>query len=155
MKKFQFRLQKLLDIREAFEKQIKNELAAVIGRQNIERAKRDDLLSGIDAEKKIYSERIRRGIFSANEAMIFERFIDSSRRGVVSTEKNIEAIEPDVAEVRQRLLIASRDRKVVEKLKERRFDEFNYEYNKNESKENDDLNQKLFARRVSLEAVND
>ena len=36
---------------------------------------------------------------------------------------------------------------MVEKLKERRWNEFLYEYNREIAKENDDTNQKIFVKR--------
>ena len=47
MKKFQFRLQKLLDIREARENEIKNELMKVLAQQNKERVFQDKLRNKI------------------------------------------------------------------------------------------------------------
>lgn len=43
MKKFDFRLQKLLDLREAREQELKNELSALVSVQNVERMKQQEL----------------------------------------------------------------------------------------------------------------
>ena len=36
----------------------------------------------------------------------------------------------------------------VEKLKDRKYEEFEYEYNREQAKENDDMNQKLYHRKI-------
>lgn len=155
MKKFRFRLQKLLDIRESNENRIKNELASVLGLQNVERVKIDNINKNIGQQKRILSEKMRNSEISAEEAIRFERYIDSSLRAIDSTQVRIDELEPAVKEIRDRLTIASRDKKVVEKLKERQYEDYLYEVKMAEFKENDDMNQKMYARRKFLEVDND
>ena len=155
MKKFRFRLQKLLDIRESNEKRIKNELASVLGVQNVERVKIDNINKNIEQQKRIFSEKMRKNEMSAEEAIKFERYIDSSLRAIDATQVKIDELEPAVQEIRDRLVIASRDKKVVEKLKERQYEDYLYEVKMAEFKENDDMNQKLYARRKFMEVEYD
>ncbi len=146
MKKFSFRLQKLLDIRERKEREIQYELSRVMAVQNRERQKQEDLRSGIEAEQRRFSEKLRQGKFTAREAMMFEKYVDVSLRAIDTAQKKIEAMEPGIREIRQRLVEASKQKKVVERLKERKFEEYTYETNREIAKENDDINQKLFNR---------
>jgi flagellar export protein FliJ len=60
-------------------------------------------------------------------------------------------MEPEIQSVRERLIEASREKKIVEKLKERKRLEYDYEVNREIAKENDDMNQKIFIKRMSLE----
>ncbi len=62
-------------------------------------------------------------------------------------------MQDDVNEVRTRLIEASRERKVVDKLKEKKWEEFLYELNREESNENDDANQKIYNSRIKSETV--
>lgn len=50
MKSFKFRLQRLLDIREAKEKNIKNELAAILTVQNRERLKQEHYRKSVEEQ---------------------------------------------------------------------------------------------------------
>lgn len=151
MKRFQFRLQKLLDIREKKELDIKNELAAIISRQNIEKMRQEQLRSNIAKQEKIIHAKLRSGGYTAFEALTFERFIDISHRAIDLAEQKIQAMEPEIYKVRVRLIEASREKKVVEKLKERKLEDYNYHLNWEISKENDDINQKIYLNR-KLEA---
>jgi len=149
MKKFQFRLQRLLDMREAKEKEIKNELMKVLALQNKERVLQDELREKIKHYETGYGDRLKKGVFNADEAMSLLRYADVARRAIDEAGKRIEKLEPEVQRIREKLVEASRDKKVVEKLKERRFEEFNYELNKEIAKENDDMNQKIYHKKLS------
>lgn len=149
MKKFSFRLQKLLDMREAREKEIKNELMKILGQQNRERIFQEELRTKINRLESAYREKIMKGLFAADEAMQIMRFSDVSRRAIDEAEKRIQQLEPEVNRVREKLVQASRDKKVVEKLKERQYEEFMYEFNREIAKENDDMNQKIYQKRLA------
>jgi flagellar protein FliJ len=151
MKKFQFRLQKLLDIREKKELDIKNELAAVISRQNLEKMKQEQLKSNIIKQEKIIHTKLRAGGYTAFEALTFERFLDISHKAIELAGKKILGMEPEIREVRGRLIEASREKKVVEKLKERKLEDYNYHLNWEIAKENDDINQKIYINKQIAE----
>jgi flagellar FliJ protein len=147
MKKFKFRLQTLLQIREAREREIQYELAKIVSLQNREREKQAALRQRIEEQKSLFGAKLKKGSYSASEAILFERFVDVSLRAIGTAEERIKSMEPQIQEVRNRLVEASRSRKVVEKLKERRLSEYNYELNRELGKENDDTNQKIYAMR--------
>ncbi|OHD63996.1 MAG: flagellar export protein FliJ [Spirochaetes bacterium RBG_13_51_14] len=147
MKKFKFRLQTLLNIREAREREIQHELAAILRVQNREREKQEELRRRIEEQKTLFGDKLRRGAYSSSEAILFERFVDVSLRAIDTAEERIKSMEPQIQEVRKRLIEASRARKVVEKLKERKLAQHNYEVNKEINKEIDEMNQKLFQMR--------
>jgi len=147
MKKFDFKLQKLLEIREAHERDVKNELASLVSIQNVERTKQEELLKHISSEQTSFRERLKTGAFTAKEAMLFEKFVDISRRAVDLSQDKIMEMEPGIREVRERLIQASKEKKVVEKLKEKKRAEFDYDLNREIAKENDDINQKIYLRK--------
>ena len=148
MKKFKFSLQKLLDIREAKETEIKHELMKALGIQNRERMFQDDLRDKINKYESEYREKLKKGIFSPEEAMLLMRYADVARNAIVEAQRRIENMQPIVDEIRGRLVVASREKKIVEKLKERKFEEYMYEFNRSVAKENDDMNQKLYQRKL-------
>ena len=155
MKRFKFRLQKLLDIREERERNIKNELASIVGLQNIERFKVQNIRENIGRHQGGFAKKMRDQGVSAEEALRFARYIDSSLRNIDVTQEKIDSMEPAVEEVRQRLITATKEKKVIEKLKERRFEEYEYKAKISELKENDDMNQKLHMRKKAMEAAYD
>ncbi len=151
MKKFDFKLQKLLDLREAREQELKNELAALVSQQNVERMKQQELNNSIDFYSGNLRGKMAAGTVTVEETMMYGKFVDLSRRAIGFAERKIEEMEPAVNEARVHLINASREKKVVEKLKEKKFEEYNYELNREINKENDDMNQKIYMHRL-LEA---
>lgn len=147
MKKFKFRLQRLLEIKEAAEKEIKNELAAIVAVQNVERTRQDELRTSIDLHRKNFREKMKEGKYRIAEGIYLEKYLDISYRAIDVAGKRIEEIEPEVQGVRESLVEASRERKVVEKLRERKQEEYNYHVNNEIAKENDDINQKIYLRK--------
>lgn len=148
MKKFRFRLQTLLNIREAREQEVQNELAGILGIQNRERAQQYQLRQGIEKHSDRFRRKISSGKYTVNEAMLFERFMDVSYRAIDAAEDRVQSMEPVVKEIRGRLVEASREKKVVEKLRERKLDEYNYEMNREIAKEYDDMNQRLYQKKL-------
>jgi len=136
-------------MRESRETEIKHELMKVISLQNKERVLQEDLNRKISELEGAYREKISRGIFVPDEAMAIMRFSDVSRRAIDEAEKRIQRLEPEVRRIREKLVQASREKKVVEKLKERKHEEFMYEFNREIAKENDDMNQKIHNRRIA------
>ncbi|MBN2158350.1 MAG: flagellar export protein FliJ [Spirochaetes bacterium] len=147
MKKFKFKLQTLLNIREAREREIQYELARILSVQNRERERQAELRRRIEEQKSLFGERLKRGAFSSGEAILFERFVDVSLRAIDTAEERIRGMEPQIQEVRSRLVEASRARKVVEKLRDRKQAQHAYEVNRELNKENDETNQKIYAMR--------
>ena len=95
-----------------------------------------------------YSERIKKGMFFADEVMSLMRYTDVARKAIVESQRRIEDLQPEVDRIRERLVVASRDKKIVDKLKDRKFEEYEYEYAREQAKENDDMNQKLYHRKL-------
>jgi len=147
IKKFHFSLQKLLEMREAREKEIKHELAALLALQNAERVRQDSLRHAIHEQETRHRDRMFRGTARVDDALLFERFVTSSLRAIEAAEVKIRSMEPGIQEVRDRLVIASRERKIVDKLKERKLEEYTYLLNREIAKENDDMNQKIYGRK--------
>ena len=135
-------------MRDARETEIKHELMKVLNVQNKERLFQDELKSKMNQFKTRYGERIKKGTLSVEEMMTFMRYTDVSRKAIIESQKKVEKLEPEVRKVREKLVIASREKKVVEKLKERKLEEFNYEFNREQFKENDDMNQKIYQRKL-------
>src|SRR4030042_6248218 len=104
MKRFKFKLQTLLNIREAREREIEYELAKIISLQNLERAKQERLLQKIEEQKVLFGDKLKRGYYSINEVVLFERFVDVSLRAIEPAENKIKSMQPQINEVRERLI---------------------------------------------------
>ncbi|HOW82576.1 MAG TPA: flagellar export protein FliJ [Spirochaetota bacterium] len=146
MKKFKFGLQKLLELREAREREVKNELAKIVSIQNRERVKQESLRKSIADNQRMLAEKMRTGKLRSEEAILFEKYFHVSSRAIDVAGEKIKSMEPEVNRIREKLAAASKERKTVEKLKERKMAEYNYKINRETAKENDDINQNVFNR---------
>lgn len=139
MAKFKFRLNILLRLALNKEEDAKKELASW-----------QKLL--IEAEDKL--QIILKNIFEAleeksaqkdiNEILLYEAYLESLRKRKKETEEEIEyfKIEKDKAVIK--LQEAIKERKILEKLKEKKLDQFLFEENQIEQKELDELGTKIF-----------
>jgi flagellar FliJ protein len=150
MKRFKFNLQPLLDLREAKEKEIKNELSSLVSKQNVERQKQETLQMNLNGEHNRMTQKMRLGDLTSDEILNYARFVICSEIAMKSAGRKIDDYEPSISKVRVRLINASKEKKVVEKLREKKKEEFNYEMNREITKENDDINQKIYAARRSI-----
>ncbi len=144
MKKFEFRLQTLLDLRISKEHAIKAELAQLIAKQNAEIALQEDYKRRVTEYYARLSANMRQGTFSYSEALMCERFAYTAEKAIALSQKRVDQMQPEIEKVRQRLIQASKERKVVERLKEKKYEEYMYQYNREMGKELDDLNQRMY-----------
>jgi len=148
MNRFEFKLERLLDIRKGKEIEIKNELSAVVGRQNVERARQEQLRVRVDELKARLKTEWMDGKMDSGNVILYGRFEEQATRAIEAAGKKIMALQPKVDAIRERLTEASKEKKIVEKLKERKQKEYNIWLNRQIVKENDDINQKIHGRRM-------
>ncbi|HOR94252.1 MAG TPA: flagellar FliJ family protein, partial [Spirochaetota bacterium] len=82
--------------------------------------------------------------FSYSEALMCERFAYNAQKAIDLSKKRVEQMQPEIDRVRQKLIQASKERKVVERLKEKKYEEYMYQFNREMGKELDDLNQRIY-----------
>lgn len=122
MKKFNFRLQRVIDVRETKEKECQRELA----KSQFELKKREELLAEEQRELRSSRERLRQALHqSTNIAQLSA--LDGWRRWKDQAVK-IQARHADqqrgVVNVKRKALIqASKEKKILERLKEKRWAE--------------------------------
>lgn len=155
MKKFKFKLQKILDIREAEEKEIQYELAEAVGKQNILKVKQQEYRNKVLAQKNIYHDKMGEGTVDFLSMMNFQRFVDFTDKYIKSSQAEIESMQPAIDEIRSRLIEATKKKRTLEKLKERQKEKWDEVLKKSEEKEQDDINQKIYMRKYMMEYAND
>jgi flagellar protein FliJ len=146
MKKFKYRLQKLLDAKFAKEREIQYELAKVVAEQNKLKLKQDDYKSKIADQKKSFHDRIIGGESVINDLVMFQRFADFADKAIITYQKEMDAMLPKINEIRGRLTEAMKERKTIEKHKEKKLDEWKKIVSRAEEKISDDINQKIAYR---------
>jgi len=148
MKRFKFNLEKILELRSHLEQEAKNELGRAISALNvIENNIKNNFLSRMQAAQQRFSDLNdaensgnSEGYKNAASSMIaWESYIVRLELEADRLMEEREAAEAVVEEKRQLYLEASRELKVLEKLKEKRHKEYRKETFAEETKELDDM----------------
>ena len=147
MAKFIYKLQNILDLKERFEENERNNYAEKRRLLTDE----EDRLKGLQAQKKeleAEGRRLRNDKLDVREIMantrakeIMDENIKKQRLKVRVAEKNLEA-------ARLRMQEAMKERKIHDKLKENAFEEFIAEENSREIKEIDELTSYVYGTKT-------
>ena len=119
MKRFNFRLKKVLKHREIVENLRKEKL----GKAKSELKKERDLLRKMEDTRRRTREELkerRSNLISLPEALIYETYLERMDEEVGLQTTKAAQLSQKVEKTRQDLLEASQEKKIVEKLKERR-----------------------------------
>ena len=138
MAKFRYSLQSILDIKRKMETQAKQEFQAAINALDDEEAK----LSALYARKASYEQKSKKLLSgklhirdieeNRNAILVMEQMVSQQKERVRKAEKK-------VSEARERLTDVMKERKTHETLREKAFEEFLQEENRQESKTVDEL----------------
>lgn len=138
MGKFVFRLQALLNVKLQIENSLKNELGKAI--QELEYHKR--LLRDIEQEKEEYCEGIskksQQGI-CISELREYNTYLVFLGDRIKLKKEDIKAAQNNVDIYREKLIKVVQERKMLEKLKEKKYELFLMEQNKEDQKRIDEL----------------
>jgi flagellar FliJ protein len=157
MKKFTFRLQKLLDIKTAQERKIQHELSVEIGKQNVLKEKQQMLRAGVERQKELNHKLMSEKKSTIDSLKQYHRYSTYADVVIKNSQKEIDAMQPAIDEIRSRLSEAVKERRSIEKLKDRKFEQWKYQVKREEEKELDEINMKIFHRQKKIEemSIND
>lgn len=130
MKRFQFRLEKLLKLREREEEWKKQELAEVMGLYNKEEHGIHECMEGMkkNAEEvdALSPEEYNTVIFAS------DNYNSAMRAKIEGHKKQMRSLEPEIEKRRNALAEAVRNRRVVEIMKDKKIAEYKKELRKEE-----------------------
>jgi len=118
MKKFKYRLEALLKMKEHIEKERQKKLAAKIKQVQDKQGE----LASVDQSRERTFDRQRQEAesnFSVAEMLVISRYLHKLKRDTVVGQELLKALMKEQEQRRQELLEASRERKKYEKLKEK------------------------------------
>lgn len=149
MPRFKFNFQRVLDIRATQEQVKQNELA-------LEIKKEQEILQKISQFRLTQSEEYQRGqallTSSTGNIRLFvahQRYMEALERMIDRGYQDLDAQRKSVETARQALIEASRKRKLLEKLKDKRFAAFKKEEETAEQKNIDEIGGIASARRMA------
>ena len=141
MRRFAFKLERLLKLREHAEKDWENRLGEITSRCNVCRRR----IAGKEADHSRILEARSRGT-GVTDLTAAELFMRRMREEIRSLNGELAGLEKTREEIQARYLEASRERKILQKLKERQEQEYMKEQVKEEAKILDDINNSAAAR---------
>jgi len=132
MKKFSFPLQLLLDYREKKEDRLKKELAQIKRRlekerKNLAQLQLDSMTNMRELKKKHQSEKVEIALI-----LLYYSYLDKLIYQIKKQSEIVVNISREMEEKRKQVIEASRGKKIIEKLKERKWIEFSHYREKTE-----------------------
>ncbi|MDM8216918.1 flagellar export protein FliJ [Desulfovibrio piger] len=133
---FRFSLQKVLDYREQLEEEAKNRFALVQRQYREAKAQLAALSSELETqEARLYGQVID----NAGERWLLESFIKGLRADIEATTARVQNLRATRDEMRKILAARSMDRKLLEKLKERKYRQYLLDERLKEQRFNDEI----------------
>lgn len=147
MKRFRFNLDKLLELRQYYEREAELSLAKAMGELY---SIQERLRTLAEDRAAAASERFfpGRSVAQIHATDLYILRLDRTKEALLEAAAKAELV---VSEKRQAFLEASRDRKVLDKLKEKRLKEYKYYVSLEEIKSIDDISNGAKARKNTID----
>jgi flagellar FliJ protein len=137
MAKFVFKLQSVLNLRKQKEDSIKNELANAMKKLEAEKRKLSELETMLEDTVREFNEKTKKT--TVHKLIEFNEYLSLLNSRIKEQKENVNNAVQYVDKVREELVKAVKERKILEKLRERQFEEFLLEQKKLEQKTNDEI----------------
>lgn len=149
MKGYQFKLQKVLDVRKVKEDLIGARVAEL---EEIIEAQKGHLLS-LEKKKEgvLVERREKREIdngFRIEGEMFYEWYLENLERKVEVVKTSLKQLEEQMRKTREELIKAAVDRKIMEKLKDKDHENFKVEVIRNDQKNLDEITIQRYKRGI-------
>lgn len=138
MAKFKFRLQPLLNIKTQLEDSAKNELGKAVQRLEEEKEKARSLVENREKYISEFQEKTSSYI-RIDELKGYTLYISKLAQNIEMQNKNIKEASDNVDKYREDLIKIVKERKILEKLKEKKYKEYLSELGKDEQKRMDEI----------------
>ncbi len=137
MAKFLFKLQPVLNLKQQQEENKKNELGKAVQMLEAEKHRLAELENSLAAAVEEFNEKTRKT--TVHKLIEFNDYLSVLNSKIKSQKENVNNAASYVDKVREELLTAVKERKILEKLKEKKHDEYLIEQKKLEQKTNDEI----------------
>lgn len=135
---FKFRLQAVLEVRKKKEDLRKKELFQL--RETLKN--QQCFLAGLEDQRSVLEEAIRerqKETLDIDEIFCYQQYLKYTREEIINQIFLIKNLNQDIERKHQDLISASKEKKIIEKLKEKQHTEFNKNLEKGEIKVLDEL----------------
>ncbi len=135
---FVFKMQTLLNVKKQFEDNLKNELGKAIQKLEYEKA----ALLRYEKEMEDIIEEQNREVFSSipvKKLREYSAYISMMKEKIETQKENVKFQQQNVDNYREQLIKAMQEKEILEKLKEKKYEQFLKQQLKNEQKINDEI----------------
>ncbi len=148
--KFKFSYEKLLAHKQTLEEIAQKNLAEAQRKLDDAKAVLNALFKAVDEVRARAFQMERQGGLSQNTGAVADEFANGQKIRIAQQRTVIRERNMDVEQRQEELILAARERKTLEKLKEKKIEEFKTEAKRKEQKETDDMITMRFAKGRSL-----
>lgn len=146
--KFRYTYEKLLSHKQTLEEIAQKNLADAQRRLDSAKAELSALFKAVDDVRARAFEMERQGGQSQNSGAIADEFANGQKIRIAKQRDVIREMNMDVEQRQEELILAARERKTLEKLREKKLEEFKTEQKRKEQKDVDDMITMRFLRKV-------
>ena len=138
MKRFNFRLEKIKRYKEQLEQEKRMNLAT---KRRILALEKEKLSEIVLTQRRYFAEygARRTGRLNLGQLIIAKRYLDKLSRDIAEQSKNVKHAEAEVAKAQNEFIVASKEKKKYEKLKEKHKAAYDYESLLAENRELDEF----------------
>ena len=149
MKQFEFRLQKVMETTRAREELQKKELAVALGELARGEALLEQMIGRLEEELERFRGRRGTGSVKVSTFVQYASYTDGLLSEINRQRGEIEKLARLADEHREKLIEITRDKKILEKLKEKRFEEYRRKLRQVEQKFMDEISSRNFHNGMS------
>ncbi|MDI6781177.1 MAG: flagellar export protein FliJ [bacterium] len=138
MARFDFKFQHILNIKKHKENLLQEGLSQL--KRSFQHE--ESVLWGIEDKTKeclFKLKELQAGIISIQEIMDYHNFLTSLSEDIIAQKNKLESLSMEIDDAISKLVHASQERKIFEKLRERKWDEFRIEASKEEQEFMDEV----------------
>ncbi len=137
MAKFKFQLQTVLNIKNQQEDNLKNELGKAVQKLEKEKSELHRLNFVKDRHIMEFNEKSRKT--TVEKLKEYNAYISLLTSKIKRQKENVNYASQNVDKVREELIKAVKERKILDKLKEKKYEEYMLESSREELKSNDEV----------------
>lgn len=129
MRKFEFRLQKVMETKGHLEEKLKGELATAKRKLEEEEGKLRELRERRECYRQLLREK-GKAKMSVVEMLVHHAYLVRLTEEVAAQKARVDQMEEEVEKIRMELLETSKAKQILENLRQRRYEVFRRELNK-------------------------
>ena len=151
VKKFKYRLEKILDFRTRKVETLQAELALAIRDRDTEVAMLNALSEKRQKAQKSLEGYLARG--DVAEVQATNTFLENMAKKIESQNRVVSKMNDSVELIRKKLVVASKEKKIMEKHKEKKHEEWKVEQAKIEAKQLDEMAGTIFRKNLAMKKM--